>query len=143
MRPEIYAYGFRNPWRFSFDRVTGQLLLGDVGQDDFEEIDATTIAAARGANFGWPRMEGLHCFPKTAPCATDGLTLPSLRVSACGRLFGDRRLSLPRHTTSVSRDLYFYGDWCSGTIWGATEEAYGQWLTRAMLGERTRRRLLR
>jgi glucose/arabinose dehydrogenase len=133
VRPEIFAYGFRNPWRFSFDRITGELLLGDVGQDDFEEIDATTIAAARGANFGWPRMEGLHCYPKTAPCVAEGLTLPSLeypRAEGCS-ITGGYRYRGSRQKRF--RDIYFYGDWCTGTIWGATEEGNGQWSTRVML----------
>jgi glucose/arabinose dehydrogenase len=57
-RDEIYSYGLRNPFRFSFDRKTGRIAIGDVGQDQYEEIDYTTLAGANGANFGWPQFEG-------------------------------------------------------------------------------------
>ena len=62
-RPEIYAYGFRNPWRFSFDRKTNQLFAGDVGQDMYEEVDIVTS----GGNFGWRPFEGYHAFGSTDP----------------------------------------------------------------------------
>ncbi len=64
-RPEIAALGMRNPWRFSFDRVTGALWIGDVGQDTWEEIDAVPAGMAIGANFGWNRKEGTHSFSET------------------------------------------------------------------------------
>src|SRR5215813_2452519 len=57
-RPEIWAFGFRNPWRFSFDRSTGRLFVGDVGENSFEEVDILQ----KGGNFGWNTMEGMHCF---------------------------------------------------------------------------------
>jgi glucose/arabinose dehydrogenase len=120
-RGEIWSYGLRNPWRFSFDRTTGELLLGDVGQDSWEEIDITTISAARGANFGWPLMEATHCFPPGEPCSTAGLTLPKLeypRAEGCSVTGGYRYRGTqwPRMA-----GVYFYGDWCSGTLWGAVE----------------------
>ena len=65
-RPEIWAYGIRNPWRFSFDRVTGDFYIGDVGQDDWEEIDFQAAGSSGGANYGWNVREGNHCFPPTA-----------------------------------------------------------------------------
>ncbi|TMK71863.1 MAG: PQQ-dependent sugar dehydrogenase, partial [Actinobacteria bacterium] len=61
-RPEIYSYGLRNPWRFSFDRLTGALAIGDVGQDDWEEVDLVPRGAGRGANFGWSAFEGFARF---------------------------------------------------------------------------------
>lgn len=127
VRNEIWSYGLRNPWRFSFDRATGELLLGDVGQDSWEELDITTIAAARGANFGWPYMEGTHCFPPGEPCSTAGLTVPKLeypRAEGCSVTGGYRYRG-----TQWARlnGVYLYGDWCSGTLWGATDTGAGQW----------------
>jgi glucose/arabinose dehydrogenase len=68
----IYSYGLRNPWRFSFDRLTGDLMIGDVGYSDREEIDFMPSGTGRGANFGWPCFEGSqpHSFPTPAGCAT-------------------------------------------------------------------------
>jgi glucose/arabinose dehydrogenase len=80
-RPEIWAYGLRNPWRFSFDRQTDDLYIADVGQDAWEEVDVATAASGRGAglNFGWNVMEGLHCY--NTGCSQTGLTLPVLEYS--------------------------------------------------------------
>ena len=74
-RPEIWSYGFRNPWRFSFDRANGDLYIGDVGESDWEEIERASAAggAGRGVNYGWSRMEGLHCFGRQE-CDQAGLT---------------------------------------------------------------------
>jgi glucose/arabinose dehydrogenase len=79
--PEIYAVGFRNPWRWSFDRQTGDLWLGDVGQASFEEIDLVE----RGGNYGWNVREGAHCFEPSSGCDTAGLTDP---VAEYGRDLG-------------------------------------------------------
>ena len=70
--PEIWAYGFRNPWRFSFDFSTSRLIVGDVGQDHFEEVDIVDS----GGNFGWNTMEGLHCYNPSTGCNMAGLVLP-------------------------------------------------------------------
>ena len=70
--PEIYAIGFRNPWRWSFDSQSGDLWVGDVGESSFEEIDVV----ARGGNYGWNVREGAHCFTPSAGCATEGLSDP-------------------------------------------------------------------
>jgi glucose/arabinose dehydrogenase len=81
-RPEIWAYGLRNPWRFSFDRMTGDLYIADVGQNSFEEVDVASAAAGRGpgANYGWNVMEGVHCYP-SGSCNQIGLVLPVLEYS--------------------------------------------------------------
>lgn len=75
--PEIWAYGFRNPYRFSFDRATGQMFAGDVGQDLWEEVDIVT----RGANYGWRLMEGTHCYNPATGCLIEGITLPITEYS--------------------------------------------------------------
>ncbi|HYR13887.1 MAG TPA: PQQ-dependent sugar dehydrogenase, partial [Mycobacterium sp.] len=71
--PEVWSYGLRNPWRFSFDRTTGDLYIGDVGQNRYEEVDAapTAVQRGRGVNFGWNIMEGMHCYPND-PCTSVG-----------------------------------------------------------------------
>jgi glucose/arabinose dehydrogenase len=79
--PEIYARGFRNPWRWSFDRQTGELWLGDVGESSFEEIDLVEL----GGNYGWNVREGAHCFSPSTGCSTAGLTDP---VAEYGRDVG-------------------------------------------------------
>jgi glucose/arabinose dehydrogenase len=68
-RDEIYSYGLRNPWHFSFDRATGRMAIGDVGQGDFEEVDYETHAGAKGANFGWPEYEGNQVHDASRPGA--------------------------------------------------------------------------
>ena len=113
-RAEIWAFGLRNPWRFSFDSETGLLWAGDVGQGSWEEIDII----AKGANYGWNIMEGLHCYSPASGCDESGLTLPIAeydhsqgRCSVTGGYVyrGDQIPSLQGH--------YIYGDYCSGDIW--------------------------
>src|SRR4030095_7048326 len=71
-RDEMFAYGWRNPWRFSFDRKEGRLFCGDVGQNEFEEVDIIE----KGKNYGWRIMEGSHCYNPSKNCNTSGLTYP-------------------------------------------------------------------
>jgi glucose/arabinose dehydrogenase len=118
-RGEIWALGVRNPWRFSFDRQTGDLYIGDVGQGNYEEIDFQPASSGGGENYGWRIMEGLHCF-NPQPCNMVGLTLPkveythSLGCSVTGGMVY-RGQDYPG-----MQDIYFYGDYCSGRIWGLT-----------------------
>lgn len=115
---EIWAYGVRNPWRFSFDRQTRDLYVADVGQGNFEEIDFQPAASAGGENYGWRIMEGLHCFNPN-PCSTAGLTPPVLEYD---HSLGDCSVTggyVYRGTTYPRmQGLYIYGDFCSGRIWG-------------------------
>lgn len=76
-KPEIWAYGFRNPYRFSFDSATGQMFAGDVGQDLWEEVDIVT----KGANYGWRLMEGTHCYNPATGCVIKGITMPIAEYS--------------------------------------------------------------
>lgn len=80
--PEVWSYGLRNPWRFSFDRATGDLYIADVGERTWEEVDVSAAAqgAGKGANYGWNIMEGAHCFLASA-CDQNGLTLPVLEYN--------------------------------------------------------------
>ena len=117
---EIWAYGLRNPWRFSFDD-RGDVILGDVGEHDWEELNVLPLAQSRGANFGWPITEGRHCFPPGSSCATSGLTLPLIEYSShegCAITAGYRYRG---ERITALRDAIVYGDWCSGAIWAATD----------------------
>lgn len=114
IKPEIWAYGLRNPWRFSFDRQLGLLYAGDVGQDRYEEIDLIQ----RGGNYGWNIMEGRHCYAPSQGCTAKGLILPLIEyprnqgISVTGG-FVYRGTKYPRW-----QGTYFYGDFGSGRIWG-------------------------
>jgi glucose/arabinose dehydrogenase len=118
-RAEVWSYGLRNPWRFSFDRLTGALYIADVGQDSWEEIDALTLTEARGTNFGWPMMEGMHCYPSGSACSSSTLTMPWLEYShdqGCSVTGGYvyRGSEMPWLS-----EVYLFGDWCSGRLLGA------------------------
>jgi glucose/arabinose dehydrogenase len=133
-RGEIFALGLRNPWRLSFDRTTGKLFIADVGQDSWEEIDVVTLSEARGANFGWPLLEGSHCYPPgITACDTSSFLMPKIEYPSslgCSVTGGFRyRGSLWPALWGV----YLYGDFCSGRLWAATERADGSWTTRELL----------
>ena len=120
-RPEIWAYGLRNPWRFSFNRRTGDLFIADVGQNHIEEVNFQSAASAGGENYGWRRMEGTLCYDPSSECNDGTLTLPILEYDhsqGCS-ITGGYRYRGARFPQLVGR--YFYGDFCSGRIWGATE----------------------
>jgi glucose/arabinose dehydrogenase len=128
---EIWALGLRNPWRFSFDRSTQDLYIGDVGQNDYEEIDLQPASSSGGENYGWNIMEGAHCHPSD-PCDRTGLILPvaeydhSVGCSVTGGMVYRGRES------SSLEGIYFYGDYCSGRIWGLREEQ-GRWRERLLV----------
>ncbi len=115
--PEIYASGLRNPWRWSFDRGSGRLWLGDVGQNAWEEVDVIT----RGGNYGWRECEGTHVRGSTTPCNNSAFIDPVAEydhAAGCSITGGyvSRGASIPALT-----GVYLYGDFCSGTIWGLRE----------------------
>ena len=120
-RDEVYSYGLRNPFRFSFDLVSKpgepRIAIGDVGQDRFEEIDYETLAAARGANFGWNDFEGFAPFAGAHP-PTPGGTVRPIKVYALGggacALIGGYVVSNPKLRSLFGR--YVYGDFCIGKL---------------------------
>jgi len=126
-RGEIWSYGLRNPWRYSFDRATGELLIADVGQDSWEEVNVITVANAKGANFGWPVLEGSHCFPPATQCSKDGFVLPAIEYphSLGCSITGGYRYRGTRWPAWYG--TYFYGDFCSGRLWAATQQHDGSW----------------
>ncbi|MBI3976472.1 MAG: PQQ-dependent sugar dehydrogenase [Armatimonadetes bacterium] len=128
-RGEIWAYGLRNPWRFSFDRGSGRLFLADVGQNAWEEIDLIE----RGGNYGWRIMEGAHCFRPQTNCDRSGLTLP---VAEYGREGGCSVTGGYVYRGSRIRDLvgrYLFADYCSGQLWALTETTSGRWTMSELL----------
>jgi glucose/arabinose dehydrogenase len=121
--PEIWAYGLRNPFRFSFDAATGRLFAGDAGQDLFEEVDLLQ----KGGNFGWNIMEGLHCFKPATGCDSSGLVMPIAEYSHAEGIaviggYVYRGSNIPALVGS-----YVFGDFGAGTIWRLTQDASGAW----------------
>jgi glucose/arabinose dehydrogenase len=124
---EAWAIGLRNPWRFSFDRVNGELFIGDVGQGALEEVDRRPVTSTGGENYGWKMMEGTECTgnegncPAVPACDSPVLTYPILEYSHDGgrcSITGGyvyRGLSIPDLYGS-----YVYGDYCTGEIWAAS-----------------------
>ena len=118
-RPEIWAYGLRNPWRFSFDRETGDLWTGDVGQNEWEEIDIIE----KGGNYGWNVLEGDHCFRPRDDCDREGRVPAvweySLDGEPCSVIGGYvyRGSAIP-----WLQGVYIYGDFCSGKVFGLRYE---------------------
>ena len=127
-RGEIWSLGLRNPWRFSFDRETGDLWIADVGEGRIEEIDFQPAGSGGGENYGWPMMEGSLCFDPLLSCNDGTLALPILEYhhedGNCAVIGGHRyRGALYPQLDGV----YFFGDYCSGRIWGATLDESGSW----------------
>jgi glucose/arabinose dehydrogenase len=112
--PEIFAYGLRNPWRWSFDRLTGQLWLGDVGQADWEEVDVIEV----GQNYGWRIREGAHCNDNIqANCDSAGLTDPVWEYDhSLGQSITGGVVYRGRSITGLD-GFYLFGDFVSGRVW--------------------------
>jgi glucose/arabinose dehydrogenase len=121
---EIWDYGLRNPWRFSFDRATGNLWIGDVGQNSWEEVDRATYftaPAGKGLNWGWRVMEGRHCYSPPTGCNTSGKTLPPVEYDHSGGRCAVTGGYVYRGTAIPALvGAYVFGDYCSGEIWYTT-----------------------
>jgi glucose/arabinose dehydrogenase len=127
--PEIWAFGFRNPWRFSFDRVTGDLYIADVGQNQWEEVDYLPAGSPGGANFGWNIMEGNHPYQGDATDDMIGPVTEYEHGNRCSITGGNvyRGQALP-----AWNGVYFYGDYCSGEILGLVHNADSSWESRLL-----------
>jgi glucose/arabinose dehydrogenase len=130
-KPEIWAYGLRNPWRFSFDRATGDMYIADVGQGEYEEINVQRSGSG-GQNYGWNITEGNHCF-RSSSCDSNDTVAPIAEYDhsqGCSITGGYiyRGAAFPS-----LQGLYFYGDYCSGRIWALSETAPGSWQERELL----------
>ena len=122
-RGEIWAYGLRNPWRFSFDRRTRRLFVADVGQNLLEEVDVVE----RGKNYGWRIMEGTSCHIPASGCRRQGLKLPIAEYDRAGgcSITGGYVYRGTRIQGLAGR--YLFGDYCSGRIWALTETGTNRW----------------
>jgi glucose/arabinose dehydrogenase len=123
--PEIWAVGVRNPWRISFDRATGDLYIGDVGQADWEEVDFQPADSKGGENYGWSAFQGTHPF-KNTPISSN-VTMPVYEfshVAGCSITGGYvyRGEALPE-----LQGVYFFGDYCTGHIWTMIRDETGMW----------------
>ncbi|MGK0185665.1 MAG: glucose/arabinose dehydrogenase [Verrucomicrobiales bacterium] len=134
VRGEIWALGLRNPWRWSFDRLTGEMYIGDVGQNDYEEVSYEPAGTPGGLNHGWRRKEGLHDFNTGTRLDLGTVVDPIIEVS---QRRGDRSLTggfvyrgtrFPRMQGS-----YFFADYVSGRIFGAQRDDKGTWVTEELL----------
>jgi glucose/arabinose dehydrogenase len=133
-RGEIWAYGLRNPWRFSFDRLTGALYIGDVGQGIEEEVDFQAAGAAGGQNYGWNILEGNLCYPSSASCSPPAnyigpvTTYDHSAVSGCA-VTGGYAYGGPAIYMNM-QGVYFYADYCAGKIFGLVDS--GGWQTQLL-----------
>ncbi len=129
-REEIWALGFRNPWRFSFDRDNGDLYIADVGQNGWEEVNVQPASGRGGENYGWNVMEGSQCF-RTLFCNRRGLTLPAYEYS---HLFGCSIIGGFVYRGSdypCLEGMYLYSDFCTGGVWGL-KQVGGLWQSRLL-----------
>ena len=134
---EIWAYGLRNVWRFSFDSENGDIYMGDVGQNSWEEINYQSVESNNGLNYGWNFMEASHCFPEDSDCKKEGLISPLFEYPNDAKyvrtIFGLKQKNV--HGCSITggyvyrgkniSDLYgryIFGDYCSGKIWSINHE---------------------
>ncbi|MEE8522568.1 MAG: PQQ-dependent sugar dehydrogenase, partial [Thermoanaerobaculia bacterium] len=131
---EIWALGMRNPWRFSFDRDTGDMYIGDVGQGAREEVDLQPAASAGGENYGWKVMEGTLCTGNSSGCAgislpacnAPELTLPILEYDHSGGRCSITGGYVYRGSAIPAADgLYVYGDFCTGEVFAASDPGGG------------------
>jgi glucose/arabinose dehydrogenase len=126
-RPEIWAMGMRNPWRYSFDRATGDLWIGDVGQNAYEEIDRIPAGTAGGLNFGWPITEAKHCFPASASCDQSPYVQPVAEYGRDGGCSVTGGYVYRGSAYPSLQGLYFFGDYCTGKIWSLDSADGANW----------------
>jgi len=112
--PEIYAWGFRNPWRFSFDATTGDLWAGDVGQGAWEEVDRVEL----GMNYGWDEREGAHCYEPPTGCSLNNVDPIAEYANAGDNIAVTGGYVYRGQAISGMAGLYLFGDYGSGRIWG-------------------------
>jgi glucose/arabinose dehydrogenase len=126
-RDEIWAFGLRNPWRFSFDRVSGDLFIADVGLSGAEEVNIQLSSSKGGENYGWPIMEGSACEDRNKNCSEKSLIKPSFEFDhskGCAIIGGYRYRG---SEVAGLNGTYLYGDFCTGRVWGAAKNEDHTW----------------
>lgn len=135
-RPEIWAYGLRNPWRFSFDRLTGEMFIADVGLERREEVSLQPAGSPGGENYGWRLMEGSLCFLPPTDCNDGSLVLPIIEYGhidhPCGGSISGGYRYRGRRFPQLN-GVYFYGDFCFGQVYGAIQQPDGSWTSTELL----------
>jgi len=126
---EIWAYGLRNPWRFSFDRETDDMYIGDVGQNNWEEIDFVSAGAPGGINFGWNYFEGNHAYEGTPP--QDAQLVPPVAEYSHSQGCSVTGGYVYRGSMPEWNGIYLYGDYCSGIVWGLIR-SNGGWFNQVL-----------
>ena len=125
-RPEVWAYGLRNPWRLAFDPLTGDLYIADVGENQWEEVNFLPAGTPGGANLGWNYFEGMHAF-RDKPSESQSYLPPLVEYNheqGCSIIGGKvyRAKALPEFN-----GVYLYGDYCQKTVWGLLHKPDGTW----------------
>lgn len=132
-KSEIWASGLRNPWRFSFDRQTGDLFIADVGQNSWEEINFQPALSQGGQNYGWNILEGSHCFGQSN-CDASGFVLP---IAEYDHIDGNCSVTggfvYRGNLFPAMRGNYLFADYCSGTIWSLFQLTDGSWVENQLL----------
>jgi glucose/arabinose dehydrogenase len=131
-RPEVWALGLRNPWRFTFDRATGELFIADVGQGRSEWVHYAAQGQGAGANYGWPIVEGSTCLG-TATCDRAGLASPIAEYNHSQGCAITGGYVYRGRTFPALQGTYIFGDFCSGRIWTLNRSATGTWQMREAL----------
>ena len=129
LKKEIWAYGVRNPWRFSFDRLSGELHIADVGQSAREEVDYQAAGSAGGQNYGWRVMEGSLCYNPPSGCSTSDKVLPVAEYdhgTSGGCSISGGYVYRGAEFPSM-QGVYLYGDFCTGRVWGLVRTGPSSW----------------
>lgn len=129
---EIWAYGFRNPWRFSFDSATGDLYIGDVGQGQWEEIDFLPGGIVGGSNLGWNYFEGTHTYEGSPPPGAALIPPVAEHDHGASRCSVTGGYVYRGAALSAWQGVYIYADYCSGEVFGLVQHTDGNWESRLL-----------
>jgi glucose/arabinose dehydrogenase len=133
VRDEIWAVGLRNPWRYSFDRLTGDLYIADVGQNSYEEVNFQPATSSGGENYGWPILEGNHCLSGSG-CNAEGMTMPIWEYDHAAGCSVTGGYVYRGSRYPILQGIYVVGDYCSGTFWGLARGAEDNWRSAILAG---------